>query len=211
MLAPTNLCETLPPPALFLPTAHVLAVINDCHHLYSLYIHPWVNIFCGWCTSCHHMPTSRRLGLPTRASEFVPNPLRFTPLPKHLIIPACSHFAFTYCHIPVVHPCTFFFYATITTSNHFSLLHPSFCFCIASTTLNVHGLLAPPPNGGGGAPLIELVYVYICTLRRLLSVLYQSNVFYNVIIFSIRFQGILACHHGNWPGHALELYVEEVG
>ena len=39
------------------------------------------------------------LGLPVRASEFVPNPLRFTPLPKHLIIPACSHFAFTYyCH-----------------------------------------------------------------------------------------------------------------
>ena len=105
VLAPTNLCETLPPPALFLPTAHVLAVINDCHHLSSLYF-TWVNIFCGWCTSCHHMPTSRRLGLPARASEFVPNPLRFTPLQKHLIIPACSHFAFTSCHIPVVHPCT---------------------------------------------------------------------------------------------------------
>ena len=54
-----------------------------------------------------------------------------------------------------------FFYATATTSNHFALLHLSFCLCIASTTFNVHGLLAPPPIGGGGAPLIELVYSYI--------------------------------------------------
>ena len=109
---------------------------------------------------CESSPAGRRCN--TRidyhiiiCNIFVPNPLRFTPLPKHLLTPACSYFAFTYyCHILLVPPlhvlllcdhhylqslCTLVTFLSVSASHRLHLTSMVFC--------------PPRPLGAGGALL----------------------------------------------------------
>ena len=72
---------------------------------------------CSYNNSCRvhlpttSIPTSRPLGLPVRASAFIcPQPTPLYPTPKTSHHPRVPTFrTFLLCHIPIVHPYTFFF------------------------------------------------------------------------------------------------------